>query len=59
MRSVIVAVCGLVCSVLWLGLLVATDFNLVAVSVGLLGALFVTSSPAMTRPNAVRTHRPH
>ena len=58
MRRVIVAICGLICSVLWLALLVATDFNLMAVSAGLLGALVVTGSPSMTRPNTVRARQP-
>ena len=59
MRSVILVIAGLVCSVLWLGLLVATHFNLIAVSVGLLVVVYTTGSSATTRPNTVRTHRSH
>jgi hypothetical protein len=43
--------------VVWLGLLVVTNFNMVTVSAGLLVVLYVTGSPGTTRPNVVRTHR--
>jgi len=57
MRGVIFALFALVCSVSWLGLLVATHFNLIAVSVGLLVVVYTSGSSATTRPNTVRTHR--
>ena len=45
MRKTLVAMAALLCSVVWLVLLVATSFNAVVVSVGLLGALALTGSP--------------
>ena len=59
MRSVILAVAGIVCSVLWLGLLIATHFNVITVSMGLLVVVYTTGSSATTRPNAGRMYRPH
>jgi hypothetical protein len=59
MRSVILAVAGLMCSVVWLGLLVATHFHPVTVSLGLLVAVYATGSSTTARPNAARTHRTH
>lgn len=59
MRNVILAIAGLISSVLWLGLLVATQFNPVAVSLGLLVVVYATGSSTTTRLNASRTHRSH
>ena len=59
MRSVILAVAALMCSTLWLGLLVTTHFNPVTVSLGLLVVVYATGSSTTARPNAVRKHRPH
>ncbi|MBV9280007.1 MAG: hypothetical protein JOZ41_08000 [Chloroflexi bacterium] len=59
MRSVILAVAGLICSVVWLGLLVATHFNVVTVSAGLLVVVYTTGSSAPRRPNVAPTHRRH
>jgi hypothetical protein len=53
MRGLITIVAGVLCSGLWLGLLVATDFNPVTVSAGLLGMIYVTGSPA----NLFRHHK--
>jgi hypothetical protein len=57
MRRLIIPLLGLVCAVSWLGLLVATHFNLVTVSVGLLVVVYVSGSAGTARPTAVRTHR--
>jgi hypothetical protein len=57
MRNLILTVAGLVCAVVWLGLLVVTNFNMVTVGAGLLVVLYVTGSPGTTRSNVVRTHR--
>lgn len=57
MRNLILTVAGLVCAVVWLRLLVVTNFNLVTVSAGLLVVLYVTGSTGTTRSNVVRTHR--
>lgn len=57
MRSVILAVAGLLCSLIWLVLLVATHFSLLAVSAGLLIALYATSSSGTPRPTVVRSRR--
>lgn len=57
MRSVILAIAGLLCSVAWLVLLVATNFSLLAVSAGLLVALYAMSSSSTPRPNAIRSPR--
>jgi hypothetical protein len=46
MRGLIAIVAGILCSGLWLSLLVATDFNLITVNAGLLGMLYVTGSSA-------------
>jgi len=46
MRGLITIVAGILCSGLWLGLLVATDFNLLTINAGLLGMLYVTGSSA-------------
>ena len=59
MRGVIFALFVFVCAVVWLGLLVATHFNLVAVSVGLLVVVYTSGSSAANRPSTVRTHRLH
>jgi hypothetical protein len=59
MNSLLLAVVGLVCSVLWLGLLVATHFSPVIVSLGLLVVLYATGSSTTTRPNPVRPPRSH
>ena len=59
MRNVILAIAGLICSVLWLGLLVATQFHPVAVSLGLLVVVYATGSSTTTRLNVSRTHRSH
>jgi len=46
MHGVVLSMAGLTCALLWLVLLVATSFNGVVVSGGLLGALYVIGSVA-------------
>jgi hypothetical protein len=41
MGSVVLAVAVLVCSVLWLGLVVITGFNLAVIGIGLLAAVLI------------------
>jgi hypothetical protein len=43
MDKLIIGFAGTLCAVVWLVLLVATAFNLVAVSAGLLVGLYITS----------------
>lgn len=49
MRGVTLVCVGILCAAVWLGLLVATRFATITVSLGLLGALFVIG--ASSRPN--------
>ena len=56
MRSMILTIAGLICSVSWLGLLVVTHFNPVSVSAGLLVVLYATGSSTSSDPNVVRMH---
>ena len=42
MGSVILGLVGFVCAIFWLCLLVASSFNLVAVSAGLLAVVYIT-----------------
>lgn len=44
MHTLLVALTGLACALLWLVLLVVTSFDAVVVSGGLLGALYVLGS---------------
>ena len=46
MKPTLITLFALVCSVGWLVMLVATGFNAVTVSAGLLGALFVEGRSA-------------
>lgn len=49
MRGVTLVCVSILCSAVWLGLLIATQFATIIVSLGLLGALFVIG--ASSRPN--------
>jgi hypothetical protein len=57
MRSVILTLAGLVCSVLWLGLLVATRFNAIPVGLGLLTVVYLSGASAGPTHHATHLHR--
>ena len=44
MRTVLLVLVSLICAALWLGLLVVTRFDTLAISAGLVGMLAVTAS---------------
>lgn len=45
MHGTLFSLVGLTCALIWLVLLIVTSFNGLAVSAGLLGALYVFGSP--------------
>lgn len=44
MNPLMFGLTALICGIIWLALLVATQFNAVTISAGLLGALFFTGT---------------
>lgn len=44
MRTALLVLAGIICALVWLSLLVVTDFDTLAISAGLVGMLAVTAS---------------